>query len=43
MWCVNVVVEPSNEEALALDGLVCHGKEVIGCTVFVVPYRALVS
>jgi len=37
MWCVSVVVKLSNEVALAHDGLVRHGKKVIGCTVFIVP------
>jgi hypothetical protein len=37
VWYVSVDVKPRNEEALAHDGLVRHGKKVIGCTVFIVP------
>jgi hypothetical protein len=35
--CLIVIVKPRNEEALAHEGLVRHGKKVIGCTVFIVP------
>jgi hypothetical protein len=37
VWCVSVIVKPRNEEALARDELVRHGKKVLGFTVFIVP------